>query len=342
MLTLGRMRSLESISTLVASLESGPEGDAVAGIRALGLVGTPEAGAAIIVRLARPFPSPREAVRAALITCFRSDPALLVQKTLSADDGLRPLLARVLAEVAVPGIPDGWSTLALDPLSEVRAAAARVLAVVRPSGASMILGMLAEDREWFVRLRATAALGELADPGTIPILIERLCDTNRLVRLRAASALGRIRGEETHILALAGRRGDRYALQALVSEFQRSGVIVRLVDGLAGPCAPLIQPVLLSAAQAGAVRLLAGLAVSHDNPLVRHSLLEILGQVREPSARDYFEGAIASGQVPALLGEKFEGTEEPGVEIPSPSRLSALLGSTEAQIRAATQPVAAP
>ena len=127
LLTMGRMRVLESIPTLVESLEHGPDADAVAGIRALGLIGNPEAGAAIVRRLARPLCSPREAVELALITCFRSDPAKLVSLTLLADDTVRPMLARVLAAVAVPEIPDGWSTLTIDPLPEVRAAVARIL-----------------------------------------------------------------------------------------------------------------------------------------------------------------------------------------------------------------------
>jgi HEAT repeat protein len=338
LLTIGRMRVLESIPTLVESLEHGPDADAVAGIRALGRIGNPEAGAAIVRRLARPLPSPREAIESALITCFQSDPATLVSLTLLADDSVRPVLARVLAAVAVPEIPDGWSTLTIDPVPEVRAASARILAIVRPPGASMVFAMLAEDSEWFVRLRATVALGGLADPFTIPILIERLCDPNRLVRLRAASALGRMKGEESHILALANRTTDRYALQALVSEFERSGNITRMVDELAQPGAVLIHAGLLTAARGGAVRLLADLALRHANRMVRQQLLEILNEVDEPATREYLELIQGSRQEPAAV------SSEPTAmaEVTITGQLSVLLGATEGQMRVAPEPVAAP
>jgi len=327
LLTIGRMRVPESIPALVESLEHGPDADAVAGIRALGQIGNPEAGLAIVKRLARPLPSPREAVESALITCFQSDPAALVSLTLLADRSVRPVLARVLAAVAVPEIPDGWSTLTIDPLPEVRAAAARILAIVRPPGASVAFAMLAEDSEWFVRLRATVALGDLADPLTIPILIERLCDPNRLVRLRAASALGRMKGEESHILDLASRTADRYALQALVSEFERSGNITRMVDELAQPGAALSHAGLLTAARGGAVRLLADLAARHANRIVRQQLMEILNEVHEPSRQ---EPSAASGERTAMT------------DVTATDQLSALADATEGKMRVAPEPVAAP
>ena len=287
LLTLGRMLAPEALPILIATLEDGADEDAVAALRALGRIGSTEAGTAILRRLDRPLSCPREVVELALTTCFRADPEALMSHIPFADDKIRPVLARVLAEVAVAGMADGWSTLISDPLPEVRAAAARTLAIVQPTGAAMVLAMLTEDVEWFVRLRATAALGELADPYTIPVLIERLCDSNRLVRLRAASALVRMNGSGFQILTLASRTEDRYALQALVSEFERSGKITRMVDGLAKPGAAVVHAGLITAARGGAVRLLADLAQRHPDEVVRRRLDQILEQVEDPVAREY-------------------------------------------------------
>jgi hypothetical protein len=300
LLTLGRMRAPESVPILIETLEDGPDEDTVSALRALGRIGSTEAGTAIVRRLDRPLPCPREVVELALTTCFRHDPDALVNHLQFADDPVRPVLARVLAEVALPGIADGWSTLISDPLPEVRAAAARILAIVQPTGAAMVLAMLTEDPEWFVRLRATVALGELADPYTIPVLIERLCDSNRLVRLRAASALVRMKGSGFQILTLASRTEDRYALQALVSEFERSGKITRMVDGLAKPGAAVVHAGLMTAVRGGAVRLLADLAQRHPDEAVRRRLNEILEQVEDPVAREYL---AKLGESPAEIAD---------------------------------------
>ena len=286
-LTLGRMHVPESLPILIQTLEDGVEEDAIAALRALGRIGSTEAGRAIVRRLERPLSCPREVVEVALTTCFRQDPEALVIQLEFAGDSIRPVLARVLAEVAVPGMADGWSTLISDPMAEVRAAAARTLAIVQPTGAAMVLASLSEDPQWFVRLRATVALGELADPYTIPVLVERLCDSNRLVRLRAAAALVRMKGSGFQILTLASRTEDRYALQALVSEFERSGRITRMVDGLGKPGAAVVHAGLMTAARGGAVRLLADLAQRHPDELVRRRLNEILDQVEDPLAREY-------------------------------------------------------
>ena len=55
------------------------------------------------------------------------------------------------------------------------------------------------------------------------------------MRLRAASALASFEGEEEKIFYLTRQTDDRYALQALVSEMQRSGRISELVNALADP-----------------------------------------------------------------------------------------------------------
>jgi hypothetical protein len=128
-------------------------------------------------------------------------------------------------------------------------------------------------------------------------------------------------------LDLASRTADRYALQALVSEFERSGNITRMVDELAQPGAALSHAGLLTAARGGAVRLLADLAARHANRIVRQQLMEILNEVHEPSRQ---EPSAASGERTAMT------------DVTATDQLSALAGATEGKTRVAPEPVAAP
>jgi len=62
--------------------------------------------------------------------------------------------------------------------------------------------------------------------------LRALCDSNRYVRLRAAWGLAQMGSNLDHILMEVVETQDNYALQAFVSELERSGAINRLVDTL--------------------------------------------------------------------------------------------------------------
>jgi HEAT repeat protein len=264
LLALGRMRAPEGIPALTQALNDSHEEVVIDAIQALGRVGTPRAGEAILNRMAaKPVQCPPQAVQTALLNCYRTAPQELLDKVPSAADTQRPVLLRVLAEVATPALTGDLLMLAADPLIEVRASAARIIAVVRPDYALNALSLLAADDEWVVRLRAVVGIGELLERRAIPILIKSLCDTNRLVRLRAASALAGFRGEEERILQLATQTGDQYALQALVSEIERSGRIPDLVTGLADDTRRrAVESDLLAALQNGSTHILTDLALN--------------------------------------------------------------------------------
>jgi HEAT repeat protein len=295
---LGRSRTPEAVAALVEALDDPSDCVAAAALRGLAFCGTPEAGRAVIARI-RPKAFTKEAILTTLLACFESAPGELLGLTAGAPDALRPLLARVFAELECPNIEGDQLALAADPLAEVRASAARLLGANRLPGAANALSDLAGDREWFVRLRAVAGLGALADPYTIPVLLKGLCDRNRFVRQRAAAALAALHGHERPILRMAALTKDRYAMQALVSEMERSGNIMRLADQLsnasrAGETAPALEAAL----ESGASRLLEDLAVVHQDADVRARLKRILRQRSKSVAADAGERLIEPAKAP--------------------------------------------
>jgi len=293
LLSLGRMQLPQGLPALAETLDDPSDDVILDAIRALGLVGTPEAGNRIVERLARrPVQCPALLLQAALANCFRGNPSRLASLIPPADDGVRPILTRALAEVAKPGTAGDLRDLVTDPLPDVRASAARILSAVRPPYLVTALAELAGDAEWFVRLRAMVALGDLRQAYTVPVLLQGLCDANRLVRLRAASALAQIDGEELPILHMAMQTSDRYALQALVSELERSGRIVRLANSLENTEAQVAEAALAAALHGGAARILTDLMLNHRSARVRERLSAIMSRSQDPALLGYLELAL--------------------------------------------------
>jgi HEAT repeat protein len=207
-----------------------------------------------------------------------------------SDDSRRPLLARVLAEVATLESGRDLLLLASDPLAEVRASAARGIAQANPPLALRALAALAGDEEWFVRLRAAVAVGDLHDSHGIPVLVEALCDRNRYVRLRAATALVGLEGHEERILYLTEQTQDRYALQSLVSELERSGRIPNLVSALRDPRRRLLtEYAILAVLRGGSHRVLVNLTLCHGEWRARGTLARLLARSRDPVLLDHLK-----------------------------------------------------
>ena len=300
LLALGQMRCPESIPALAEALKDAGDQLTVDLIHGLGQVGTPRAAEAILERLARrPVQCMPQMLQSALLSCYRADPEALFARVLDADDAMRPILARVLADVAHPAMSGDPLALVADPVAEVRASAARLLAVIRPRYALLPLTRLAVDKEWFVRLRAVVALGVLGERGGIPALIRALCDTNRLVRLRAAASLVQFNGEEAQVLQLATRTRDKYALQALVSEMDRAGRISDLVDCLADDDRrAVVEPALLAALEGGAMQVLVDLLLHHPNRQVRARLARLMAASPAPGLLELLEQLEAALAAP--------------------------------------------
>jgi len=284
LVALGRMRCPEAIPALAEGLDDENQQTAIAAARGLGRYAMPEAAEPILERLQlNRLRLPANVLQTALYHCCRERPSMLLRALQFTDDELRPQLARVLAETASAELGEDLVLIASDPLPEVRASAARAMAGARPRLALAALQQLAADSEWFVRLRAVVALGLLQDPRSIPVLLESLCDPNRFVRLRAAGALSRLEGHEEEVLVRAIDTRDRYALQALVGEMQRSGAMLTVLNGLADPRQrPRARRILLAAVRAGAPRLLLDAVLHHANWRVRTQAARLLAESQDP------------------------------------------------------------
>lgn len=139
-------------------------------------------------------------------------------------------MARILAELATPELGEDLILLATDADPELRASAARAMGSAQLSFALPVLAVMVNDPEWFVRLRAVVALASVNHSGRVRPLLRALCDSNRYVRQRAAWALAQIGSDLDHILSQVVNTQDNYALQAFVSELERSGAIEKVVD----------------------------------------------------------------------------------------------------------------
>jgi HEAT repeat protein len=245
LLALGRTRAREAIPALVAGLDSRSAETRIAAIRALGRTAITEAAIPILDRIVDgQLDAPERSVKNALANCCRSNPEILVRYLEQARGPVRELLARVLAELASPGLGEELLVLAADALPEVRASAARALGNTNTSYTLPALHSLANDPEWFVRLRAVVALGEIENVGKIRILLRSLCDANRHVRQRAAWVLARMEPQLEQILDDVVATNDDYALQSFISELERSGAIENIAGLIAGSGEGSVQTTL--------------------------------------------------------------------------------------------------
>jgi HEAT repeat protein len=291
LIALGRMQLPESIPALSEALHDRNNEIVVDAIRSLGQIGTPEAARPILQQISqKPHQYPQQVLQAALANCYRSDLQMLLLEVMEAKDDLRPVLARSLAEVATDKLSGDLMRLATDSLAEVRACAARIIAAAKPAYALNILSLLAGDSEWFVRLRAAVAIGDLGEKRGIPLLVNALCDRNRFVRLRAASELLSFRGEESQIIHLAVQTEDRYALQALISEFQRSRRLPEMVNNFADKAQqPAIESVVLTVLQNGFAAILTDMLFQHPDVHVRKRLARLLAKSGESILLAYLQ-----------------------------------------------------
>jgi HEAT repeat protein len=304
LVSLGRMRAAEAIPALADALED-PDADIrVAALRGLGRTGLPEAAEEILKRMAHgALQGPAAPPQNALLNCCRACPNLLLGYIRRADDTVRPLLARVLGEIATPELDEELLLLASDPLPEVRASAARALGAAKPKAAFTALSSLATDEAWFVRLRAVVAMGELNDPRSVPVLIGTLCDPNRHVRLRSAAALARMDGRIEEIMPQVLQTGDRYALQAFVSELERSGRMMILVQDLLDPKRrTAAQAALAAVLRAGTYRMLLDALVHHSAWRVRVAVARLLAASGEQRLLSPLETLAAA--MPAPRGRR--------------------------------------
>jgi HEAT repeat protein len=290
------MRAREAVPALAEALDDANRGHVLTAVRGLGRLGLPHAAVPMLDRvIAGQLGSvPAMPIQDALLGCCRGSPQLLVPYVHRATPETRPLLSRVLGELATGELdPDELIMLTCDEQAEVRASAARALPTAPLNVALAGLGALAESDEWFVRLRAVAGLGQLQHPRAIPLLVEGLCDLNRFVRLRSAAGLARFDAHLEEILDLVEEKKDRYAMQALLSELESSGAILKHVDclGSRGDTRERAERVLQRSLHLGAHRLLVSMLRAHRSRRVRFSLARLLAASGTPALVPLLERA---------------------------------------------------
>jgi len=232
LIALGRTRAVEAIPALAEALDSRSRETRIAAVRGLGRIARMEAAIPILEHMLIRLDVPEHTLKSALVKCCHSHPDILVNYVERSHGSIRQLLARVLGELASPALGEELLVLAADPLPEVRGSAARALGCTKTSFTLPALESLANDPEWFVRLRAVVAPGQVENIGKIRTLLRALCDTNRHVRQRAAWALGRMEPQLEQILEDVVATNDEYALQAFISELERSGAIEKVVSAM--------------------------------------------------------------------------------------------------------------
>jgi HEAT repeat protein len=230
LIALGRTRALEAVPALAEALDSPSKETRVAAVRGLGRLALPAAAVPLLDRfLDQEIELPAHTLKNALVNCCRSSPQTLIPYLDRSTGPARELLARILGELATPNLGEELLLLAADPLPEVRASAARALAHGNPKIAFPVLSTLAADSEWFVRLRAVIAIGSIEHPEMTRVLLRALCDSNRHVRQRAAWTLARLQ-PRVEVLEQVVATNDNYALQAFLSELERTGSLDRVFN----------------------------------------------------------------------------------------------------------------
>lgn len=233
LIALGRTRAPEAVPALAEAVGAADQETRIAAVRALGHTELPEAAIPVMEDLLwGGQPIPEHIIKNALLNCCHNSPAILLRYVKQSTGRPRALLARVLGELANPELGEDLILLATDSDAEVRASAARAMGNSLPDFALPVLSVMVTDAEWFVRLRAVVALASMDHSGRIRPLVRALCDTNRHVRLRAAWALAQLGSNLDDVFNQVVETQDNYALQAFISELERSGAIDGLVKAL--------------------------------------------------------------------------------------------------------------
>lgn len=239
LVALGRTRAPEGIHALADALRDDDNENRLAALRGLGRMASPEAALEILAWLAESgIKVPALPLQNALINCCRERPQVLLPCLQHGTSEVREVLARVMSEVASPGLDENLMNLAEDALPELRAAAARALPTANTYQAIETLTQLARDQVWYVRLRAVVALGKMKSPEGTPLLIEALGDASRLVRARAGEALVAQPGDLLAIFERVVELGDRYGLHAYLAALENAALRPKLEAELKG-CARL-------------------------------------------------------------------------------------------------------
>lgn len=237
---LGRIGVETSIDKLAVMLGSGDRDIVSVTVRALASTGSLIALRSILESLPELFSRwliTRKAVETALLKFGESGSHLLLQYGRDIHDP--KILAIILDTLSHLNNP-GAIELAIDNLfhgdPEVRAKALKVLerfSTFLDERTIERLLPLAGDPVWFVRLHVAKILGQVSVRGDIMSFLERLImDENWYVRNEAASALAKKGEEGINLILKIFRRGDRYAIESLSEEIEKTDLCRILINNI--------------------------------------------------------------------------------------------------------------
>ena len=224
-IALARMGFREFSPKIARLLRSRNSGVHLAALRALERLGSPEATPWLIAFLPVMKGYASLLATAALASSCRSRPQLLLSYVNHPDPQARYLVTCALAEIATPAIVLSLKQYAKDSNPKVRAKIAQGLGVAGDSRAVPVLREMARDATSLVRALAVEALGKLGDYGAREVLTAALKDPDWRVRRSAATAMYRLWPDPLWTLTTLRRTGDRYAMEAMVGELERQGVV---------------------------------------------------------------------------------------------------------------------
>jgi HEAT repeat protein len=257
---------------------------------------------------------PDLSITAALAACAEGCPDRLIPLLQDASPRTRVVGAWALSEVADLTVLPALLVGVKDEEPEVRAKVARALARIPGEASLEALIGLAQDPIWFVRVRGLDALSRFHEPLATVAVLHTLEDEIREVRYRAAYALRQMRAmnEEEMIKLLTTR--PRTGLESLISEWDRSGYLWKLVANLSTrDWSRYVQSreVLKALIAAGADKALVNFARVFPEIKIRLRLLRLLMASPNPDSQAELlalaEAPGTSPQISARIKQAFPG-----------------------------------
>ena len=299
---LGQMRSPGAIPALVEALEEDWPPLCSAALRSLGRIGSAAAGPAILGYLQRGRPVEPNLWLEAAVACVPDleDFASLLQ---DEREEVRVLAARSIAESPHPARFDSLNRFVFHPDPEVRAQVLRTLGRSRDGRAVSLLIAATHDSIWFVRLRALGALAELGDPSTLDAVLHAVKDSNFQVRQRAAATLASLVSCPGEALEKLLSSNDEYAVEALLSQLARSGLLWRSLPLLRSPQEQVrrdAEKLWSGAIAAGYHAILLNALETHPEWRVRVAIARLLARMDHPALVTELEQRLAAAPTTRL------------------------------------------
>lgn len=295
---LGRVEARDALADILPLLAAPARELRLAALRALEMLGEPEAIAPLVKVLPELGRTARGMVWAALIASGRREPERLLEHLDHPAPRVRAVVAAALAEVGSPVVLEQLLAYTEEPEPEVRVELARALGRSGSPRALAVLARWAQDEAWEVRLQAVGALGALGDRNAHDSLVRATHDSHLFVRQQAAAALYRLWGDPIALIELLGEApADRSGLVALVSELESVGVTWDAINQVTAPEPTLRQQsreLLRRLIGVGAYTAVFYAIEMHSDPEVRAALVELVAQALPAEGYLDLVGVLAS------------------------------------------------